>query len=114
MDPNLYSDDILMVQCLNNLWLAVTKLLDFDQNKANDTTAHTLLRALNKIAQLASEMSKPEMQSLANEAVALLRDIQNNNQCIITTPHKRVLFNLLDGIKQHILNHPLKGPVEVD
>ena len=98
------SEHIFRTQCIKILGFAKADLLELDDHTPDAQTVLTISSALVEIADLATQMVKPEVSALAEKAIDLLEDVQIKKRCILSNGHKESFLALLDAIKQHALD----------
>ena len=98
------SQCIFGIKCIKILEFAEAELLNLDQTTADAQTVLTMSSAVIEIADLAARMVKPEVKTIADEAIDLLEDIQLKKQCVMSDAHKESLSALINDIKRHALN----------
>lgn len=98
------SQCIFGIKCIKILEFAEAELSNLDQTTADAQTVLTMSSAVIEIADLAARMVKPEVKTIADEAIDLLEDIQLKRQCVMSDAHKESLSALINDIKRHALN----------
>jgi hypothetical protein len=98
------SEYIFRTQCMKILGSAKADLLELDNRTPDAQTILTMLSALVEIADLATQMVKPEVSALAQKAIDFLEDVQIKKRYILSNGHKESFLALLNAIKQHALD----------
>ena len=83
---------------------ALIDVFDLGHGTTDSQAVQALSSRMAKIAELAAQTGNIEVKALAEKAIDLLRDIQNDEQCIISDAHKESLFDQIDGLREAIGN----------
>ncbi len=92
------SEHIFTTQLSKILNSAQIDLFDLGHGTSNAQAVQALSTKMGEIKKLATQIDNVEVKTLAEKAIDLLRDIQNNEQCIISDVPKETLFDLIDGL----------------
>lgn len=96
-------------QCMKSLWLAEAELLKLQDGTSDAQAVETISYATDKIAELATQMTRPGVKALALKTIDLLENIQHSEEIVILDADKKSLFALLDAIniKLNVIQQPV-------
>ena len=100
---------IFSAESMKIIGSAEIDLLDLGSGTSDAQAVEGVSCAMRQVAELAARMARPDVKALAGKALKLLGEIQRSEQRVISDDHKESLFNLLDAMKERILNADKSG-----
>lgn len=103
------SECIFSAESMKIIGSAEIDLLDVGFGTSDAKAIEGVSCAMRQVAELSFRMARPDVKALAGKVLELLGEIQRSEQYVISDDYKESLFDLLDVMKERILNADKSG-----